>query len=348
MKRLLLLVAMFATALSLSAQRSMQVWEGNTYSEFPTGTVDSVTFLLYPEGVLRECKPDTVFVTKTDTVEKIVTKHDTVTVIKKDTVYINTCKEDTKVIGKFSVSADKQVAFAQGNLQYTQSTRTWSFAEHQYDAIGYNNVIGSALGDTIDLFGWSASNTTAPYGISLSQDNADYAGDFVDWGINAIGNDAPNTWRTLTYDEWYYLRYTRTNADNLVGVARLNLNAGGSEYVNGLIFLPDTWVCPAGITFKSGFAENYGAEEFANYQTIALSDWQKMEEAGAVFLPCASYRGGSSVGGVGSFGYYWSATPNDSDDAGILYFGSAGASAGLNWYRYYGRSVRLVQDLKKP
>ncbi|MDY4149904.1 MAG: hypothetical protein SOY26_09245 [Paludibacteraceae bacterium] len=32
--------------------------------------------------------------------------------------------------GKLSVAADKQVYFSQGNLQYTQSTATWAFAEH--------------------------------------------------------------------------------------------------------------------------------------------------------------------------------------------------------------------------
>lgn len=53
MKRLILLAIVFATTLSLSAQRNMQVWEGDSYSEFFTGNVDSVTFLLSPEGTLR-------------------------------------------------------------------------------------------------------------------------------------------------------------------------------------------------------------------------------------------------------------------------------------------------------
>ena len=56
--------------------------------------------------------------------------------------------------GKFSVAADKQVYFSQGNLQYTQSTATWAFAEHQYDMIGEKNVNNShTLNDKIDLFG---------------------------------------------------------------------------------------------------------------------------------------------------------------------------------------------------
>ena len=31
----------------------------------------------------------------------------------------------------FSVSDSKKVTFSKGNLQYTQSTNTWSFAENQ-------------------------------------------------------------------------------------------------------------------------------------------------------------------------------------------------------------------------
>ena len=279
MKRLILLAIVFATTLSLSAQRNMQVWEGNTYSEFYTNDVDSVTFLLYPEGILRECKPDTVTITKTDTIVKVVTKSDTVTVVKKDTVYIPADANPTvtttavthatynslalggkvvfgdydaitergicyathsapttadqvaragkgtgkyaititgltekthyylrayaihnaevaygeaieyttpekpipgggtgvgsegSLVGKFSVSASKQVVFSKGNLQYQASTNTWRFAENQYDYVGEANENISATYDGwIDLFGWGTSgyDNTAndPYAIN--------------------------------------------------------------------------------------------------------------------------------------------------------------------------------------
>lgn len=344
MKRLVLIVVLFASALSLSAQRSVQVWEGNMYSTFPIETVDSITFLLHPKGTLRECKTDTVFITKTDTVERVVTKHDTVTVVKTDTVYINQCEDSNKAIGVFSVSADKQVAFAQGNLQYTQSTKTWSFAKHQYDTIGAANMNGNVLADKIDLFGWSANNTTAPFGINLSNKTADYLGDFVDWGINEIGNDAPNTWRTLTRDEWNYLIHTRANAKNLMGVVQITTDS--STYVNGFIFLPDAWVCPAGVTFKSGFATKNDEQAYADHQTIVFADWQKMEAAGAVFLPCAGSRNGSTVYLVGYYGIYWSATADGDDSSALLSFDPEGIGTGSYCGRFAGRSVRLVQDLK--
>ena len=49
-------------------------------------------------------------------------------------------------VGKaFSVSSTKQVYFSKGNLQYTQSTNTWSFASAQYAVIGTDNVTGGSV-----------------------------------------------------------------------------------------------------------------------------------------------------------------------------------------------------------
>ena len=244
--------------------------------------------------------------------------------------------------GLFSVSADKQVRFSKGNLQYTQSANVWAFAAHQYDMLGTANVNGSVLANTIDLFGWSGNTaTTAKWGISLSLKYNDYSGDFADWGQH-IGDGS--LWRTLTNDEWTYLRSGRANASNLMGVARINLDAEGTTYANGLILLPDSWTCPEDITFKSGFASEDNVQAYADYQTFTLAQWEKLEAAGAVFLPASGYRDGSSINYVQYYGYYWSATPIDSLYASCLRFYSNGAVWGT-YYRYNGRAVRLVQDL---
>ena len=237
----------------------------------------------------------------------------------------------------FSISDSKQVTFSKGNLQYTQSSQTWSFAENQYDYLGEANIAIDAdvLADKVDLFGRSTSATN--FGVSTSRDEDDYYGSFVDWGTNKIGDDAPNTWRTLTYDEWYYLRYTRTNADALCGVAQVN-------GVNGLILLPDNWTCPSGVTFKSGFHSELGSKLYAAYQTFTADQWSKLESTGAVFLPAAGEREGSHVYFVQRYGYYWSATEFSSGDAYYLAFGSRETDGGSN-HREYGYSVRLVKDL---
>ena len=272
-------------------------------------------------------------------------------VIKVDSISMVAPSYDgTPGIGTFSVSADKQVTFSKGNLQYTQSTNTWSFAENQWDYIGTDNVTGgdvssdpkygdskegTALADKVDLFGWSTNATT--FGVSTSTDYDDYYGSFVDWGTNQIGSDAPNTWRTLTSNEWEYLLNNRPNASSLKGVAQVN-------GVNGLIFLPDNWTCPAGVTFKSGFHSSYGVEYYAAYQTFTAEQWSKLESAGAVFLPASGDRYGSNVDSVQDYGTYWSATESNSIGAYYLYFYSDEAYMGSS-RRDYGHSVRLVKDL---
>lgn len=63
-----------------------------------------------------------------------------------------------------------------------------------------------------------------------------------------------------------------------------------------------------------------------------------------IFLPAAGGRGcAGDVGGVGSTGLYWSATPFGSVHAWYLYFNSGEVDMNYN-YRCFGLSVRLVQD----
>ena len=253
-------------------------------------------------------------------------------------------------IGVFSVSATKQVTFSPGNLQYTQSTNTWSFAEKQYDYIGTDNVtggsvstdaiygdskIGTALADKVDLFGWSTAATN--FGVSTSTDESDYSGSFVDWGTNKIGNDAPNTWRTLTDDEWDYLRHNRTNADALCGVAQVN-------GVNGIILLPDCWTCPVGVTFKPGFTSIDKATFYAQHQTFTADQWAELEATGAVFLPAAGYLRDSRVHNVQHYGNYWSDSESDGDYA--YYFGFRPNQGNVeSGKKSDSRSVRLVKDV---
>ena len=263
--------------------------------------------------------------------------------------------------GKFSVAADKQVYFSQGNLQYTQSTATWAFAEHQYDMIGTDNVtggtvshdakvgdevFGDALVDKIDLFGWSGSTAAVQWGVGISSNSAaDYSGDFVDWGSNTIGTDAPDTWRTLTRDEWKYVLSKRPDAYTKRGVARINLSSDGTVYANGLILLPDTWTAPAGITFKSGVASKQSVQAYADYQTFTLSEWQQLESAGAVFLPAAGMRSTTQVLYVHHNVTLWTATYDDATYVGQVYADSESIGTYLS-ERCYGRTVRLVQDVK--
>ena len=229
--------------------------------------------------------------------------------------------------GEFSVSADTKVYFSKGNLQYQASTKTWRFAEHQYDIIGEDNKnISDTYDGWIDLFGWgTGSNPTL-----TSSNSADY-GTFTDWEVNKISNggNTANQWRTLTTDEWVYLYSGRTNAANLRSQATVN-------NVHGCIFLPDNWSLPSGVSFTAD-ANNWTSN------TYFASDWVKLEQAGAVFLPAAGYRDGTFVYDVGSGGSYWSSTPDDTSYAYGLDFYSGNIYPQSSSSRVCGQSVRLVR-----
>ena len=236
----------------------------------------------------------------------------------------------TYVAKVFSVSANKQVVFSPGNLQYQASTDTWRFANHQYDYVGeLNSEISPTNENWIDLFGWGTGNNPT----NISKDDADYA-TFVDWGTNKIGKYKANTWRTLTIDEWDYLLHKRISAAAFWGIATVN-------NIHGLILLPDDFTLPIDMNFIAGGGYS-GLEWKLNVYTTY--EWEKMEQNGAVFLPASGYRRGLSISDVQGHGVYWSATPLDSYGAYCLYFYSDEADWGRDG-RYHGEAVRLVQDL---
>ncbi|MBQ3633674.1 MAG: hypothetical protein II952_05175 [Paludibacteraceae bacterium] len=268
--------------------------------------------------------------------------------------------EEGVLTGLFSVSATDKVRFSQGNLQYRASTDVWRFAEHQWDWVGTtsvkygnvyqdgeksgNNMMAADYGGWIDLFNWGNSgweNSYPPYNfkkfygeeiyksITLVDEHAN-----ADWGVfNAISNggNQPGLWRTLSYTEWNYLYSRRTNAKNLRGRATVN-------GVRGYIFLPDDWQLPEGLSFISTAGNNY-----------SLSQWERMEKAGAVFLPAAGETEDEarSITNPGTYGYYWTATCNAAATARYYYFyNNTTTMSSSTGSKAYGRSVRLVKDVK--
>jgi len=264
-----------------------------------------------------------------------------------------------ELAGDFSVSVDKRVHFSKGNLQYNAAQRVWRFAEHQYDTIGKigNAKIAEDYDGYIDLFGWATSgfNGRTPWMTSTTSTNYgngtnDLAGTSYEWGLyNAIRNGGNEThlWRTPTGDEWRYLFYERANAQNLLALGSVN-------GINGAILLPDGWILPEGVTFnpstanglvwQSSYYKNTSssADHYAD-NAYTLADWAKMEANGAVFLPAAGWRDGTTINHMGTKGYYWSASQSGSSAAYEVDFSKTILDPKDANYRRYGCSVRLVR-----
>ena len=219
----------------------------------------------------------------------------------------------------FSVSDSTQVIFAQGNLQYNSSTQTWRFARTQYESFMEEPYSG-----WVDLFYWS--NNRNPGGVA----NPSSYGTFVDWGTFQISNENINNWRTLTIDEWKYLISKRNNASKLWFYTYI-------ENVCGVVFLPDNWIMPITEDLKSQIANN-------------VLNWNRLENAGAVFIPTNI---DSSFPKVMK---YWSSSIKESNSAYYLTISIYGKNTNpeyyINYYSSYQASteskygVRLVKDLK--
>ena len=258
------------------------------------------------------------------------------------------------VNGLFSIAEGQYVCFAKGNLQYQASSNTWRFADPQYVIAGSDNSnISSTYNGWIDLFGWgtsgfnhgavcyqpwstSTSNTDYyAYGTEASNlyDNSGKA----DWGYNKISNGGNQLgqWRTLTSAEWDYVINSRPTSS---GIRYVKATVNG---VSGLILLPDHWNANV---YPLNRINAHWVEFTAN--VISASDWTNVLEAhGAVFLPVANIRIGSSYQSLG-YGNYWTANPGvrlgfyDHSSYSALDAWVGLSSSGV--YRGYGNAVRLV------
>lgn len=264
---------------------------------------------------------------------------------KKDVILISgEPVGDGVIIGKFTVNRNGGcVYFSQGNLQYQVSTGEWRFAEHQYDYIGEaNNNISSSYNGWIDLFGWGTSGYKGKYPYMTSTKPNDYGngessigGTNYDWGVyNKItnGGDQAGLWRTLTSHEWNYLLTERNDAYSKCGKGKVN-------GVCGMILLPDSWTLPSGLSFTAG--------TYTWNNSYTTEQWTQMEGNGAVFLPAAGYRCGTSVYEEGSYGNYWSASYNDENYVHDVEFDDWDLDSFVCNDRYYGQSVRLVRSTLK-
>ncbi|MCQ2296527.1 MAG: hypothetical protein MJZ45_03920 [Bacteroidales bacterium] len=201
--------------------------------------------------------------------------------------------------------AGREVYFSQGNLQYINGT--WGFAAHQYDYLdSYSEMAW-------DLFGWST--TTNNFGMSTSDNEADYTGTFVDWGT-AVGDG--HTWYSLSPSEWDYIL-----SHNVCGYATITIDG---QSIHGVVILPNDWEGASINTNYSSWNDN----------TYTATTWAAMEIDGAIFFPAAGFRVGTYIYRDSYYYYIWTNQPT--------FAANFPSCCAISEDPYRGCSVRLVCD----
>ena len=279
--------------------------------------------------------------------------------------------------GEFSVSATKKVHFSKGNLYAKKdgSTWNWGFYDKQYkfNSLSMPQIssdggsrIATSGDNEIDLFTWgySASYSSDPKTtsyITTHTTDGDNFSQTEDWGsITGLPAAPSGSWCTLSKDEWVWLlgpfsspnpgtncRTSSTvNTTKNARYLRCKVNDGTTD-VYGVIIFPDTFTWPTG-------AGDAPQASYINDKSLAWTSvpgytavqFAALEEAGVVFLPAAGYRNDASVSYVGCYGYYWSSTAKSSTSAYYLSFFSSSLNPASNNNCNFGRSVRLVTEVK--
>lgn len=148
------------------------------------------------------------------------------------------------------------------------------------------------------------------------------SGTNYDWGIyNGISNggNKPGIWRTLTYDEWNYLLNTRKNASDKRECTTI-------DDVYGWVLLPDNWEQPKRVSLGSN---------------LTIRQWEKLEAAGAVFLPYDSKTESFYDNHI----EYWTGTVDNQSDGGWPHSIKLSDFIVMKW-NFFGErlAVRLVCD----
>lgn len=230
-----------------------------------------------------------------------------------------------KILHPFTVGVNGsdtvKVLFAPGNLQYQASTGTWRFAAHQYDYIGNapgNSVTDAAVrkkqSEWIDLFVYGmtgydetdptyrSSSPTSKHPKGWGANSHHMEGTNYDWGVYCkiqCGEETypAGTYRTLTDEEWKYLKNYSKHIENGYIYLDDNLeNEAISNKIRGRLLYPD----------------DYDKEPLVNNTKITLTEWNALEKEGVVFLPQCGYYGSGHTyvtdyidnKGVYKFAYY--------------------------------------------
>ncbi|MBO7593989.1 MAG: hypothetical protein J6T12_03395 [Salinivirgaceae bacterium] len=220
------------------------------------------------------------------------------------------------------------------------------------------NTIALMNGDVVDL-GLTSGNLWATR--NLGATNPQDYGDYYAWG--EVETKSNYSWDTYKYgtSSTTLTKYNTLEANGTVD----NKTVLEAEDDDATATLGAGWAMPTIEEFRELYNEcywewttDYNGTGVVGYIVYKSADKTKDKRRNKgsdheysttadthVFLPAAGDRDVASLGDVGSFGHYWSASLNTSypNLAHILYFSSGGVNpTGLD-YRYYGFSVRPVR-----
>ena len=253
------------------------------------------------------------------------------------------------LLGKFSVSPDRQVRFSQGNLWLgswiydRRMDNDYYFEDHQWQHHPLKD--STWLASHKNHFFWSKFQEITLW--ELFPDPELYASteDVIftnetettprkDFGVIVNGKRRVGLWRTLSYAEWKYLleerpmTYGKPRYTNWWGGVKIE-----DPIYHGIFIYPD----------------DYNGDEIAPRKYT----WKEIHDAGIVFLPDAGLRERTKVsrlpGSVSAIGWYWSSTSNSKNErnACSMYFDGFVVKYSEDTYRGTAFSIRLVRDVRK-
>ena len=276
------------------------------------------------------------------------------TIISKDNPYKFTVSQSASYVavfklkdalsGVFTVEAEhgnpkKKVQFSKGNLYYNGIT--FNFEANQYDTTPSSK--SNRVDNHISHFMWC---NTPEKAMALQYDN-NWNGETPFFAEKNFTVNGFSGWSTLTgtqQGEWFYLLNSRNTAygsNRRYAAVKVN----GME---GLLIFPDdfsSWPSEAGDepeTFNT-YSKTWNERDYT------IDQFNTLQNNGCVFLPAAGSRdgknGSATVSGVGSYGYYRSASP-DGNNAFNLFFSDGNVGPNQSHQRSLAMSVRLVTEVK--
>ena len=208
---------------------------------------------------------------------------------------------------------------------------------------------------SINLFSCNDSKDKEPIDPTKSGQEVDL-GLSVKWAAWNVGASSPEqyggyyawgeTEEKSDYNYYTYKYWSDKDGDGYWDsneFVNIGSNISGTQYDVATVKWGNGWRMPT----KAEIQELYEKCTFVGYIYKGVVGCKVTGPNGnSIFLPCAGYRGGSSLGGAGGYCYYWSGSLYEiaSDDAWSLCVGSNG-SHGVDYScRFCGYSVRPVRD----